>query len=287
MEKLKIEFIRAEFAKEGYTLLTEVYENNRQKLEYICSSPERHKHSISWREWQSDNRCPYCNGNAKLNIEFIRAEFKKEGYELLTKIYENAHQKLEYICSEGHNCSITWGHWQQGQRCPFCNQLTIEKVKKLAVEVGIWEVIDDHYDNTTTKLKCKCIKSGHHHMIDWNHILRGTGCPKCNSINISLFEKTVRDFLTESNIDYTSNDRTQLLNPETGYNLELDMWFPDLNKAIECNGVYWHGKKRAIKNDKIKQQLCEDQGIDLLVITDEEWKDDTDKCKNKIQEFLC
>jgi len=27
------------------------------------------------------------------------------------------------------------------------------------------------------------------------------------------------------------------MNPKTGWNLELDLWMPSLNKAIEYNGV--------------------------------------------------
>jgi 5-methylcytosine-specific restriction endonuclease McrA len=117
-KKLNIEFIRAEFKKEGYELLTKVYDNAHQKLEYICSGPEKHRHSITWGCWQSGKKCPYCVGNAKLNIEFIRAEFAKEGYELLTEVYENAFQKLDYICPEGHSHFMIWNNWQQGRRCP-------------------------------------------------------------------------------------------------------------------------------------------------------------------------
>jgi hypothetical protein len=112
-------------------------------------------------------------------------------------------------------------------------------------------------------------------------------CPFCNNNGVSKWEKIVKSFFDELNIDYIGNDKTQLINPKTGCSLEIDIWFPKLNKAIECNGLYWHSKLDRKECDKVKQQLCKDQGIDLLVITDKEWNDDTDKCKNKIQEFLC
>lgn len=62
---------------------------------------------------------------------------------------------------------------------------------------------------------------------------------------------------------------------------------PTISKAIECNGLYWHSKDDRKKCDQIKRQLCKEKGIDLLVITDKEWNDDIDKCKNKIQKFFC
>jgi len=116
--KLTIEFVRKEFEKEGYKLLTSVYKNSRQKLEYICSNG--HQHNISWHDWESSNRCPYCYGNVKLTIEFIRSKFKKEDYVLLTKNYKNCAQKLEYICPKGHKHSISWNNWRAGKRCGVC-----------------------------------------------------------------------------------------------------------------------------------------------------------------------
>jgi hypothetical protein len=64
------------------------------------------------------------------------------------------------------------------------------------------------------------------------------------------------------------------------------LWFPDLNRAIECNGTYWHSLKKAVVRDKIKRQLCKQKDIDLLVITDEEWNDDIGKCKAKLISFI-
>jgi hypothetical protein len=116
--KLTIEFIRSEFAKEGYILLTRGYKNNRQKLDYIC--PEGHKHFIRWYNWKNRQRCPYCDGQGKLTIEFIRSEFAEEGYYLLTTMYINSQQELDYICPKEHKHNITWNRWQQGQRCNIC-----------------------------------------------------------------------------------------------------------------------------------------------------------------------
>jgi len=56
----------------------------------------------------------------KLTYEFVKGQFKKEGYELLSKEYRGAHDKLRYRCPEGHEHSITWGNWKHGYRCPYC-----------------------------------------------------------------------------------------------------------------------------------------------------------------------
>lgn len=121
-KRMGIDFIRSEFEKEGYELLSKEYVDAHTKLKYRC--PKGHEHNIIWNSWQRGHRCLYCAGNAKLTIEFIRAEFKKEGYVLLTKKYIDNKQKLEYICPKGHEHIISWGDWQQGKRCQECHYLS-------------------------------------------------------------------------------------------------------------------------------------------------------------------
>lgn len=286
MKRLNIEFIRSEFAKEDYELLTKIYENEHQKLEYIC--PRGHKHSVSWANWNSKrkHRCPYCVNNAKLNIEFIRADFAKKGYELLTKVYKNCYQKLKYICPRGHKHSVNWNNWKKGQRCPcFSNTMrpTIESIRADFAKEG-YILLTTEYKNCHQKLKYIC-PEGHRHSICRINWRQGQRCPE-RSNRISKWEKEVKSFISESNIDYIPNDRTHIVNPDTGCFLELDLWFPKLDKAIECNGVYWHSKEQAIKHDKIKKLFCKDQGIDLLILTDKEWMNAQEKCQTDILSFL-
>lgn len=117
-KKLTIEFVKEQFEKEGYILVSDVYVNSKIPLEYIC--PKEHMGCIIWNCWQRGNRCDECGGTKKLTIEFIRVEFEKEGYILLTKEYINAHQELEYICPKGDYGTTIWNSWQQGHRCFRC-----------------------------------------------------------------------------------------------------------------------------------------------------------------------
>jgi len=182
--KLTIEFIRESFEKEKYILLTKVYINVKQKLDYIC--PKGHKHSITWGNWQQGQRCFYCFGKVKPTIEFIRESFEKEKYILLTKVYINFHQKLEYICPEGHRHSITWGDWKQGQRCFYCFgniKPTIEFVNE-AFKKYDYELLTKVYIDSHQKLDYICSK-GHKHSMNWNSWQCGHRCPTCWKINNS------------------------------------------------------------------------------------------------------
>jgi len=134
--KPTIEFVKKSFEKYGYELLTKKYINNRQKLEYICS--KGHRHSMNWSSWRKGHRCPTCFINSiKNGIDSIRKSFEKHGYQLLTKVYINSHQKLEYICPKGHRHSINWNSWRCGHRCPICWKISISGCKNVHWKGGI------------------------------------------------------------------------------------------------------------------------------------------------------
>jgi hypothetical protein len=81
-------------------------------------------------------------------------------------------------------------------------------------------------------------------------------------------EKLVRDFfsfyLPKEKVHY--NHRPNWLkNPMTGKNLELDIFYPRLNLAIEYNGFH-HKIKAQAKKDSIKHSVCSKRGITLVNI---------------------
>ena len=287
-KRLTIEFIRSEFEKEGYTLLTKTYNNNIQRLEYVCKMG--HRHGVRWADWRAPRkvRCPYCEGRSIITIESVRQAMAKEGYILLTEVYDNNKQKLEYICPdpEKHKHSISWHGWQGGNRCPFCvglGKLTIEFIRVEFAKEG-YILLTKTYENAHQKLEYIC-PEGHKHSIQWNDWQQGKRCPICPS-KVSKWELEVKKYVKSLNVLFLSNSRDILINPNTGRNLELDIWFPDLNKAIECNGSYWHSTEKVSKRDKIKSMLCKQKDIDLLVLDDIGWVEDKSSCKCKIKNFI-
>jgi len=193
--KKTIEEVREAFESEGYTLLTKEYKNNQQKLKYIC--PNGHKHSIKWHNWYHGYRCPYCSGNTKKTIEEVREAFKSENYILLTKEYKNAFQKLKFICPNGHKHSITWANFQRGQRCPYCInkniKKTIEEIRE-AFESEGYTLLTKEYKNNSQKLKYIC-PQGHRHSISWHEWQQGTRCSYCAHIKIANKRKLDYEFV--------------------------------------------------------------------------------------------
>ena len=80
----------------------------------------------------------------------------------------------------------------------------------------------------------------------------------------SSIELMITQWLDEANISYEKHNRSIL------EGRELDIYIPNHNIAIECNGIYWHSsfhKDSRYHHSKYKD--CHDKGIQLLTI----WED--------------
>jgi len=94
-------------------------------------------------------------------------------------------------------------------------------------------------------------------------------CTDCYPIDIqqSYMEIEMQDFLNNLFLTYEVKNK-KILN-----GLELDIYFPEYNLAIEMNGVYWHSEIYVDSNYHInKTLLCKEKGIQLLHIWEDDWK---------------
>jgi len=288
-QKYTYEFVKGEIEKEGYKLLSEEYKGTYEKLLLKC--PKGHFYDVSYNNYKQGQRCPECYGNKKHTYEFIKGEIKKEGYKLLSKEYRNSITKLELECYKSHIFWMKYNNFQQGQRCPECykesQKHTYEFVKgEIEKEKG-YKLLSKEYKGVHTKLELECNK-GHIYKVRYSDFLQGKRCPECwNEKNFSRGEKEVLEYI-DSLTDTTiiPNDRSQIINPKTGNFLELDIFLPDLMKAIEYNGTYWHSFDEAIFNDNQKVVQCKEKGIDLIIIKDEDWNNNKEEIKNGIYTFI-
>lgn len=104
--------------------------------------------------------------------------------------------------------------------------------------------------------------------------------------NKSLFEQNVLEFIKSLNITNIITNTRKVIAP-----YEIDIFLPEYNLAIECDGIFYHSSK-TIEDDKKykmyhlnKTKMCEEQGIQLLHILDIEWNKD-DKWKSLIRAKL-
>jgi hypothetical protein len=85
-------------------------------------------------------------------------------------------------------------------------------------------------------------------------------------------------FLKEHNIIVNENVRN-IISP-----YELDIFLPEYNIAIEYCGLYWHSTKiRPDKNYHLnKMKMCNEKGIKLITLYEDEWNYKKDLVKQKI-----
>lgn len=68
---------------------------------------------------------------------------------------------------------------------------------------------------------------------------------------------------------------------------EIDVYIPEKNVGIEYNGLYWHSDRYVEKNyHLLKTKKCEKNGIKLLQIFEDEWRDKENIVKSIIKNKL-
>lgn len=226
-------------------------------------------------------------GEYEITIDNVKSAVKRlDGYVLLSTIYNGPTVKLEVKCAKGHIYKTTYGTLKSGKGCRICSindkKLSYDYVKK-QIELTGYKLLSPEYINANQKMRVEC-NNHHQYDVTYGNFYRGKRCPMCSN-GESKLEKEIKEwFKTIYTGDVIENNRTILTNPNTKCALELDIWLPKKNKAIEINGVYWHetsgydNKKR----DIVKKQLCLEKNIDLLVITDNEWKNNNETIKNNV-----
>lgn len=98
-----------------------------------------------------------------------------------------------------------------------------------------------------------------------------TICIECNPLydNFNSYtEKEIVNFIKENYMGKVYENNRKKLN-----GTELDIFLPDLNLAIEFNGLYWHSEMFKDKYFHLnKTSLCEENNIQLIHIFEDDWK---------------
>lgn len=107
-------------------------------------------------------------------------------------------------------------------------------------------------------------------------------CPKCYPLSISQGERELVYFVEQYSNNITLNNR-YIIKPK-----ELDVFLPDYNLAIEFDGIYWHSIENG-KDEKYhinKTINCQQEGIKLIHVFENEWAERQDAVKSLILENI-
>jgi very-short-patch-repair endonuclease len=120
------------------------------------------------------------------------------------------------------------------------------------------------------------------------------------SSNISLLERNLFNVIKQiyPKTQILRDRKVNIPNKPYIQGFELDIYIPELRKAIEFDGKYWHsvkGLKRSREHwpeedleayHKIKDEYFKSKGIEILHVREEEWLKNKQKCVDQCLEFL-
>jgi len=283
--KLSYEYIKQFIEnEEGYTLLSTTYKNNSSKLLIKCD--DGHEYNTPFNYFQNGCRCPICAGNKKHSYEYVKQFVEDEGYTLLSTTYINTRNSINVRCPEGHEYKVKFYSFKQGHRCFKCTvKFTYDYVKSSINSIG-YTLLSTGYEGCLYPIDIKC-DNGHIYKTKFSYFKQGNRCPICfNESTSSKAESDLQLYIESLGIVIVRNDRTLIVNPLTGCNLELDIWIPSMKKAIEYNGLYWHSNINQQSKDKIKQEQCKSLGINLLIVDEFNWTNYKDIEMKRIEKWI-
>lgn len=308
------------FLKEDATLFAELHPNKNIHVDETLLK-KFSSVSVWWlgqcgHEWKSSpavrsssKGCPYCSSNQVLvgfndlvtKFPYIAAEWHptKNSNLMLEKIAPGSKKKVWWLGSKcGHEwkSSISGRTGRDKTNCPYCsNRATLSGFNDLATTHP--ELLEewDYNKNITTlptdvvagsgiKVWWQCNKGHEWESKITNRALVKSGCPGC----------AARTYVSKAETEVGNYVKTLLptINIETSVRslnkiVELDIYIPEKNIAIEFNGLYWHSEKFRTRTYHYDKWLeCKEQGIQLIQIWEDDWNNNSELIKRMIAHKL-
>ena len=113
---------------------------------------------------------------------------------------------------------------------------------------------------------------------DFLEIARGGGVKPKKESNKLKYESRCRDVLEDYfGVEFNKIRPDFLRNPETGRNMEIDMFNEELGLGLEYNGSqhyhfnpFWHQNEEGFEKqkyrDKLKMRLCKENNVNIIVV---------------------
>ena len=256
--------------------------HSHKKVWWIC--PNGHSYQATVHHRSYGNNCPYCSGQKVLtgynDLETLNPQLALEwNYEknkplLPTEVATGSGRKVWWKCSKGHEWQAIISSRHNGVGCPVCsNKAVLSGVNDLATcnpELAKeWNFAKNGdllptmvTTNSGKKVWWVCSR-GHEWQATVDHRTNGRGCPICLTDRRSSYPEQAIFYYFSKAYPNTCN-RYKLKGK-----YELDIFVPEINVAIEYDGVFFHTSEKAINNEKRKDSVCYNEKIFLIRIKED------------------
>ena len=262
------------------------YINTSSKVPIICHKKDENgnEHGIFYqtpRNHIAGDGCPKCYRSFKKTVEDFEEQAARvhNGFYVYHGDYNGNKKRIRITCPkhgdfyqtplyhlQGHGCQKCYDE-RRGEKTRIGKERFIERAREIHGNKYDYSKVD--YVNGKTKVCIICPKHGEFWMTPEKHLNGGQGCPRCSE---SHMERAVALKLDSLNIPYKREQRFKWLRSKN--QMPLDFLLLGTNLAIECQGdqhfrsySYYGGEDELFalqERDKLKNQLCEANGIHVL-----------------------
>lgn len=250
-----------------------------KKVWWKCKKGHEWKVSIDTR--YAGYGCPYCSGkkvgkdnNLKmLNPTLAKMwNYKKNGNLKPEDVTVGSGKKIWWICNKGHEWQSSVNTASKAKGCPFCEGFHASKENNLQIanpqlaKQWNFEKNGELKPDDVTKLSSKkvwwiCDKSHQWQARIADRHGKGSGCPICKIGTSTSFPEQALYYYFKKYYKQTEN--------RYKYNgkYEIDIYIPEINFAIEYDGIYFHKKlKKNSKYSLEKESVLKSSDLNLLTV---------------------
>ena len=247
--------------KNGDLRPEDITHGSHKKVWWLCSKGHSYYSVVSNRT-KNNTSCPYCSGNKvgdDNNLEFLHPEIAKEWHPTkngkLTPrdITPNSTKRIWWLCSNGHSYDAKSNvRVSMKTNCPYCSGRRVGEDNNLEYvypEIAKeWHPLKNgnrkptnYTSRSDTKVWWLCPNQHSYEAVIKNRTLNSSRCPYCSN---QTSEPELR-ILSELKVIFD-----EVKNREKIDGVEVDIYIPEVNLAIEYDGKYWHKDKEKKDTEK-------------------------------------
>ena len=271
----------------GSLLPTDVSPSSSKRVWWKCDKGHEWKMTVVAR--YKGSNCPYCDGkylstgNPELAQEWHPTN---NGVLSPNDVRISSKQKVWWLGKCGHEWQAAIGDRSiKKAGCPYCsgNKVLIGFNDLSTVNpllASEWHPIKngdktpEMFTSSSTHMAWWKGECGH----EWRATIAsrnsGIGCPECTKRQRTSFPEQALYYYLKQVFPNTINSYKDIF----ANRMELDVFIPTKNVAIEYDGVYWHGNDSSLRKEAEKYEICKKNSIRLIRVREDDNTGNSTNC---------